>query len=101
MGHCCSCYELRATDTNIAAEILANADEYGAIVPTNIAPGLFLQLATDNTDVNEETLDGKKTHLMRHLWLPYDRMDQNHHQSNWPTTMTRNYPYKQVEGFTS
>ena len=42
MGHCCSCYELRATDTNIAAEILANADEYGAVVPTNIAPGLFL-----------------------------------------------------------
>ena len=60
MGHCCSCYELRATDTNIAAEILTNADEYGTVVPTNIAPGLFLQLAADNTDVNEETLDGKK-----------------------------------------
>ena len=28
-------------------------------------------------------------------------MDQNHSQSNWPTTMAGNYPHKQEEGFTS
>ena len=33
MGHCCSCNELRATDTSIAAEVLAEADEYGTVVP--------------------------------------------------------------------
>ena len=42
-------------------EVLAKADEYGTGVPTNIAPGPFLQLAADNTDINEETLDGKNT----------------------------------------
>ena len=26
MGHCCSCDELRATDTGIAAEVLAEAE---------------------------------------------------------------------------
>ena len=52
---------MRATDTSIAAEVLAEAQEYGTVVPTNIVPGPFLQLATDNTDINEETLDGKNT----------------------------------------
>ena len=33
MGHCCSCDKLRATDTSIAAEVLAEADEYGTVVP--------------------------------------------------------------------
>ena len=61
MGHCCSYDELRAADTSIAAEVLAKADEYGTVVPSNIAPGPFLQLAADNTDINEETLDGKNT----------------------------------------
>ena len=61
MGHCCSCDELRVKDTSIAAEVLAKADEYGTVVPTNIAPGPFLQLVADKTDVNEETLDGKST----------------------------------------
>ena len=112
MGHCCSCDELRATDTSIAAEVLAEADEYGTVVPktkhlapiarkldnaihwiklytvdtlihriaiypfiifiiypTNLSvirpllvqlgPGPFLLLAADNTNVNEESLDGK------------------------------------------
>ena len=61
MAYCCSYDELRATDTSIAAEILAKADEYDIVVPTNKAPSQFLQLAAENTDVNEETLDGKNT----------------------------------------
>lgn len=52
---------MRAPDTSIAAEVLARVQEYGTIVPTNIAPDPFLQLAADNTDINEETLDGKNT----------------------------------------
>ena len=61
MGYCCSYDEMRATDTSIEAEVLAKVQEYGTVVPTNIAPGPFLHLATDNTDINEETLDGKNT----------------------------------------
>ena len=45
MGHCCSYDELRAAYTSIAAEVHAKVDEYGTVVPTNIAPGPFLQLA--------------------------------------------------------
>ena len=33
MGHCRSCDKLRATDTSIAAEVLAEANEYGTVVP--------------------------------------------------------------------
>ena len=61
MGHCCSYDEMCATDTSIAAEVLTKAQEYGTVVLTNIVPGLFLQLAADNTDINEETLYGKNT----------------------------------------
>ena len=71
MGHCCSYDELRAADTSIAAEVLAKADEYGTVVPSNIAPGPFLQLAADNTDINEETLVGKNTtHAYIHGCIP-------------------------------
>ena len=61
MAYCCSYDELRATDTSIAAEVLAKADEYDIVVPTNKAPSQFLQLVAENTDVKEETLDGKNT----------------------------------------
>ena len=64
MGHCCSYDKIRATDTSITVEVLAKAQEYGTVVPTNIVPGPFLQLAADNTDINEETLDSKSaTHV--------------------------------------
>ena len=61
MGHCCSYDKMRVTDTSIAVEVLAEVQEYRTVVPTNIVPGLFLQLAADNTDINEETLGGKNT----------------------------------------
>ena len=56
MGHCCSFDELHTTDISIMMEVLAKVDKYDTIVLTNIAPGLFLQLAAENADVNEETL---------------------------------------------
>ena len=42
-------------------EANAKAEEYGTVVPSNITPGPFVQLAADNNDLNEETLDGKNT----------------------------------------
>ena len=36
-------------------------DETGAVIPSNITAGPFVQFAADNNDFNEETLDGKKT----------------------------------------
>ncbi|KAK3710252.1 hypothetical protein QZH41_006783 [Actinostola sp. cb2023] len=42
-------------------EVLAKSEEYGTVLPSNISPGSFVQLAADNNDFNEETLDGKNT----------------------------------------
>ena len=68
MGHCCSYDDLRAVDTSIPKEVLAKAQEYGTVVPSNICPGLFAHLAADNEDINEETLDAKVQHTQRQ-WL--------------------------------
>ena len=41
--------------------MLAQAEKYGIVLPTNIVPGTFVQMAADNNDILEETLDGKHT----------------------------------------
>ena len=33
----------------------------GIVIPSNISPGVFVQSAVDNNDLNEEMLDGKQT----------------------------------------
>ena len=61
MGHCSSYDEMQAIDTSAALEVLAKANEFGTVIPSNISPGPFIQIAADNNDLNEETLDGKNT----------------------------------------
>ena len=48
-------------DTGLAKEILAKSQQSGTVIPSNIFPGSFIQFAADNNDLNEETLDGKRT----------------------------------------
>ena len=55
MGHCSSYDETQAIDTSAALEVLAKAYEFGTVIPSNISPGPFIQIATDNNDLNEET----------------------------------------------
>ncbi|CAB4003576.1 Hypothetical predicted protein [Paramuricea clavata] len=61
MGHCSSYVEIEQVETSLANESLARSKTSGVIIPTNINPGVFIQMAADNNDINEETLDGKKT----------------------------------------
>ena len=61
MGHCCSYDEMRAVDTSAALEVLAKAEKIGTVIPSNISPSTFVQIAADNNDLNEETMDGKNT----------------------------------------
>ena len=61
MGHCVSYDEMRAVNTSIAEEVLAKVEAFGTVIPTNIKPGTFVQIAADNNDLNEETLHGKNT----------------------------------------
>lgn len=61
MGHCVSYEKVQVMDTSLAKEILAKSDLFGVVVPSNIRPGSFVQVAGDNNDINEETLDGKLT----------------------------------------
>ena len=61
MGHCSSYDEGEIIDTSLAREILARSELIGVVLPSNILPGGFVQVAGDNNDINEETLGGKKT----------------------------------------
>ena len=61
MGHCVSYDDVEVMDTSLAKEVLARSELTGVVVPPNITPGGFVQVAGDNNDINEETLDGKST----------------------------------------
>ena len=58
-GHCSSSDDVEAMDTSIANEIIAKSDISGVVLPSNISTGVFVQVAGDNNDINEDTLDGK------------------------------------------
>ena len=47
--------------TSLAMEVVTKSEEYGTVIPSNISSMSFIQLAADNNDFNEETLDGKNT----------------------------------------
>jgi hypothetical protein len=68
MGHSSSYDEVRAVDTSLAKEVLAKVETSGTVIPSNISSGSFIQLAADNNDLNEETIDGKIL-LMLQQWL--------------------------------
>lgn len=61
LGHCVSFNEMRAVNTSIAEDVLAKAEEFGTVIPTVIKAGSFVQIATNNNDLNEETLHRKNT----------------------------------------
>ena len=48
-------------DTSIANEIIANSDIFGVVLPSNIITCVFVQVASDTNDKNEDTIDGKRT----------------------------------------
>ncbi len=57
MRHCSSYDDVEAMDTSTANEIIAKSDIFGVV--SNISTGVFVQVAGDNNDINEDTLDGK------------------------------------------
>ena len=61
MGHSSSYDEVQAVDTSFATEVLAKMEAHGTVIPSNISLGPFVQLAADNNDLNEETIDSKNT----------------------------------------
>ena len=60
-GHCCPYDDISVVDTSLALDIIASSENLGAVVPPNVTPGVFVQVAGDNNDINDETLDGKQT----------------------------------------
>lgn len=59
MGHCSSYSKVQEVNTSLAMEVTAMAEQFGTVVPSNIAPGPFIQFPADNNDLKEETFDGK------------------------------------------
>ena len=46
---------VEAIDTSLAKEMLAKSNIFGVVLPSNISPGVFVQMTGDNNDINEET----------------------------------------------
>ena len=51
-GHCSSYDITEIMDTSIANEIIAESSQQRVTTPCNIMPGLFIQVAGDNNDIN-------------------------------------------------
>ena len=58
MGQCSSYDDVEAMDTSIANAIIAKSDIFGVVLPSNISPGVFVQVAGDKNDKNDDTLLG-------------------------------------------
>ena len=58
MGQCSSYDDVEALDTSITNAIIANSDIFGVVLPSNISTGVFVQVAGDKNDKNEDTLLG-------------------------------------------
>ena len=62
MGQCTSYDDVEAMDTSITNAIIAKRDIFGVVLPSNISTGVFVKVAGDKNDKNEDTLlDGKRT----------------------------------------
>ena len=61
IAHWGSYNDVELITTSLAREISAQSEQHGVIVPSNLSPGVFVQFATDNNDLSEDTLDGKHT----------------------------------------
>ena len=81
MGHCSSYDEIEQVETFLANESLAKVDVSGVIIPTNINPGAFIQMAADNNDINEETMDGNNP---RHIPAQVVRPNARTFSARWP-----------------
>ena len=58
MGQCSSYDDVEAMDTSITNAIIAKSGIFGVVLPSNISTGVFVQVAGDKTDKNEDTLLG-------------------------------------------
>ena len=58
----CSSYDdVGAMNTRIANEIIVNSDIVGVVLPSNISTYVFVQVAGENNDRYEDTINGKRT----------------------------------------
>ena len=56
MGQCSSYDDVEAMDTSIANAIIAKSEIFGVVLPSSISTGVFVQVAGDKNDKNEDTL---------------------------------------------
>ena len=83
MGHCASYDTVEMIDTALAREILAKTEEEGVAIPSNIAPGGFIQFAmitmtlmkkhwmVSRPLMRQPLLFTKKDTLVQHLYSVY------------------------------
>ena len=62
MGQCSSYDDVEAMDTSIANAIIAKSEIFGVVLPSSISTGVFVQVAGDKNDKNEDTLLGGRAY---------------------------------------
>ena len=58
MGQCSAYDDVEAMDTSITNAIIAKSDIFEVVLPSSISTGVFVQVAGDKNDKNEDTLLG-------------------------------------------
>ena len=71
MAHCSSYEEVEIINTCLAKEIIAKSEETGVTIPSNIFLGNFVQMAADNNEINEETIDGFRKEFKTYLFRQF------------------------------
>ena len=56
-----SYHEALKLDTLLAKKTLDTMNKDGGVIPQNLVKNRFVHFSTDNIDINEHTLDGKRT----------------------------------------
>ena len=56
MGQCSSYDDVEAMNTSIANATIAKSDIFGVVLPSNMSTGVFVQVARDKNDKNDDTL---------------------------------------------
>lgn len=102
-AHILSYDQILQVDTSLAEIVLKSLDqETGSVMPPNLLPGRFVHFSADNTDILDETIDGKNTFHTTQIAAWQREAESNltlanlkpstNHSINVPESMEKIYP---------
>ena len=88
-GHCVSYEQMSRIYTAVAVQQELTYDAEGLIIPQDIVEGKFTQIAADNNDLMEETVDGKNTTHCTNMIVIQRSCEIDGHFGITPTSLSR------------